>query len=258
MASKDIFLKLIGFMLILFCLAIIPMVFVGEAVAASTSYEYQVLDLINNERSKVGAAPLEMDNELFSAAKTRTQEIKRKFSHIRPDGSQYFTVSSKVRAENIANGQKTPKSVMNSWMNSPMHRNNILNPRYKSIGIGYIGGNTPYWVQLFGDKKANDKDKSLNADKKPKTPSFSLARGVKEVTIKWNKVSDVSGYQIFRSTKLTGNYELKKTITSKNTVKCIDKNLKKIKYFYKIRSFSTVSGKREYSKFSTIKSITPK
>ena len=53
--------------------------------------------------------------------------------------------------ENIAYGQRTPEEVMNAWMNSQGHRENILNSRYTSIGVGcYQSSNgTLYWTQLF-------------------------------------------------------------------------------------------------------------
>jgi hypothetical protein len=253
MEIKEKFLKPTIMLLVLFCVSITPTI-LAEEVNAASSYEYQVLDLVNQERAKVGVAPLKMDNELFNAAKTRSKEIKIKFSHTRPDGSSCYSISSKVMGENIAYGRTTAKGVMDMWMNSPMHKGNILNPKYKSIGIGYYNSGSGYWVQLFSDKKANDKKVTV---KKPKTPTFTLTSGKKRITVKWNKVSDASGYQIFRSTKINGPYELKKTITNKNTVKFIDINLKKSKYFYKIKSFATINGKREFSKLSPSKSKTP-
>ena len=53
--------------------------------------------------------------------------------------------------ENIAYGQTSPEMVMDSWMNSPGHRANILNGNYKYIGVGHYvdGTGTNYWVQLF-------------------------------------------------------------------------------------------------------------
>ena len=49
----------------------------------------------------------------------------------------------------IANG--TPSHVMDSWMNSPGHRANILDPNAKAIAIGcYVGEDGGvYWVQNF-------------------------------------------------------------------------------------------------------------
>jgi hypothetical protein len=94
---------------------------------------------------------------------------------------------------------------------------------------------------------------------KPKIPSFSLTTGNKKITIKWNKVSGVSGYEIYKSTKKNGKYVLKKAITKGNTVQFTDKNLKKKqKYYYKIRSYVKKDGKKVYSKFSSIKSKTTK
>ena len=52
--------------------------------------------------------------------------------------------------ENIAMGQRTPKEVMNAWMNSKGHRENILNTSFDTIGVGcYEENGTYHWVQLF-------------------------------------------------------------------------------------------------------------
>ncbi|MNJ05327.1 Cysteine-rich secretory protein family protein [compost metagenome] len=56
-------------------------------------------------------------------------------------GIQYRTAG-----ENIAKGQRTPEEVMNAWMNSEGHRQNIMNPSYTSIGVAYYNGE---WVQEF-------------------------------------------------------------------------------------------------------------
>ena len=52
---------------------------------------------------------------------------------------------------NIAAGQKTASSVMNSWMNSSGHRANILGSQYTSMGVGYAvsASGKPCWVQVF-------------------------------------------------------------------------------------------------------------
>lgn len=121
------------------------------------SYAEQVLKLVNVERKKAGVSPLTMGENLQKAAIARMKEIQKSFSHTRPDGSNFATalkeynVSYQGAGENIAWGQKTPEEVVNSWMNSPSHRANILNKNYKNIGIGH-GRNTAnadYWVQLF-------------------------------------------------------------------------------------------------------------
>ena len=54
--------------------------------------------------------------------------------------------------ENIAAGQPTAKAVMKAWMNSAGHRRNILNRKFRKIGLGLArdADGTPYWVQDFG------------------------------------------------------------------------------------------------------------
>ena len=74
------------------------------------------------------------------------------FSHTGPDGSDF---SERVRAagyddpggENIAQGQTSADEVMTDWMNSPGHRQNILDCSFRTLGVGEA---SDYWVQEFG------------------------------------------------------------------------------------------------------------
>lgn len=118
-----------------------------------------MLAIINAERAKEGASALKLDDKLCEAAQIRANELPELFEHTRPDGTACFTVFKEVKftsyttaGENIACGQPTVESVMNSWMNSPGHRANILNPDFSKIGIGLIqtgSGYSYYWVQMF-------------------------------------------------------------------------------------------------------------
>ena len=55
-----------------------------------------------------------------------------------------------VNGENIAVYQTSPTSVMNDWMNSNYHKENILRKEFKSIGVGcFVKDNKYYWVQSF-------------------------------------------------------------------------------------------------------------
>lgn len=113
--------------------------------------ESEVLRLANLERDKKGLSSLTYSKELAAAADIRARELATSFSHNRPDGTTCFTVSELVFGENIAMGQSSPSSVINSWMNSQGHKDNILNENFKISAIGYYNdGETHYWVQLFG------------------------------------------------------------------------------------------------------------
>lgn len=101
----------------------------------------EVIRLTNIERVKDGAAPLQYHAGLQRAAMVRAEEITRKFSHTRPDGTTAETVLldcgvSNGAGENIAAGQKTPEVVVRAWMNSSGHRATMLNPNAKYIGVG--------------------------------------------------------------------------------------------------------------------------
>lgn len=124
------------------------------AAQVQNSYADEVIRLVNAERAKQGLPALTSDPTLTRLANVRAQEIAKKFSHTRPDGTSPFDMLEaeglqyRNAAENIAMGQRSPEEVMNSWMNSSGHKNNILSNKNTLIGVGYIEGlNT--WVQLF-------------------------------------------------------------------------------------------------------------
>lgn len=116
-----------------------------------TSYEASVYAQVNAERARYGISALRLDAELCRAAEVRAREIARKFSHTRPDGSAWRTVSTLAKGENIARGHRSPDKVMAAWLTSAGHRANILRGSYGSIGVSalYING-IVHWVQLFG------------------------------------------------------------------------------------------------------------
>ena len=116
-----------------------------------TSLAEEVVRQVNMERARRGLGALRVSAELSRAARIRANEVTRRFSHTRPDGTAWRTVSSAAYGENIAVGQRTADKVMAAWMTSSGHRANILRPSYGSIGVcAVISGGVTYWVQLFG------------------------------------------------------------------------------------------------------------
>ena len=103
----------------------------------------EVLAIMNAERAAEGLAPLTADPVLTEYAMQRAAEVNMFFSHTRPDGTDCFTVYGDeyrygAKAENIAFGQRNAQEVMDSWMNSPGHRANILDGNLSSVGIGCV------------------------------------------------------------------------------------------------------------------------
>lgn len=110
------------------------------------------LNLVNQQRANNGLAALQWDDSLAACAMIRATELPSAFSHTRPDGSDWYTVCPSIMyGENIAQGYNTADAAVNAWMNSTMHRENILNAGFVSCGIGiYERGGKWYWGQEFG------------------------------------------------------------------------------------------------------------
>lgn len=124
------------------------------------SMEQEIVKLVNQERANRGLSPLSENWEQSRIARIKSQDMANNnyFSHTSPTyGSPFkmltdFGIPFTQAAENIAYGQQTAQQVMNSWMNSSGHRDNILNPNYNRIGVGVArkGTNGPlYFTQLF-------------------------------------------------------------------------------------------------------------
>lgn len=82
----------------------------------------------------------------------------------------------------------------------------------------------------------------------------------KNVTVSWSKVSSAKGYKVYRAESREGedyrytSYKCIKTVGSKATVKYKDKTIKPgKKYYYKVKSYKVVKGKKKYSKFTKVK-----
>ena len=111
----------------------------------------EVVQQTNMERAARGLTELRVDSELTRAATVRARELVESFSHTRPDGSSWSTVSGAVSSENIARGHDSADRVMAAWMSSDGHRDNILRASYTRIGVCALeAGGVLYWVQLFG------------------------------------------------------------------------------------------------------------
>lgn len=130
--------------------------------APKTKWEYEVLSLVNQERVRNGLEKLTWGDTCADAAETRASELVDLYAHTRPDGSSWDTACDApsgttryVEGENLAAGNSSvsPETTVAAWMNSEKHRENILNPNYTKLAVGfYFDQNTKYkthWSQYF-------------------------------------------------------------------------------------------------------------
>jgi len=117
----------------------------------------------NVERGRLGLVPLKYNELLSQAALSKAQDMfsNQYWAHTSPSGREpwYFIKHAqyyyKVAGENLARDFDTTPAMVDAWMNSPTHRANIVNPRYRDIGIAVVDGRlfgveTTLVVQMFG------------------------------------------------------------------------------------------------------------
>lgn len=121
--------------------------------------QQQILVLINQNRRRGGCDSLSLDRRLIDAANEHAADMARRryFAHESPNGAGAGDRVSengyhwRRYGENIARGVDSPYEVVDGWMHSPAHRENIMDCRLHQMGIGLAiaGDDTAYWVQDF-------------------------------------------------------------------------------------------------------------
>lgn len=131
----------------------------NTATGEDDSIEAEVARLINVERTSRGLAPVTYNPQLDTAAEKHASHMSnvRKMAH---DGIGDGDPGERIRAtgftkawgENVAMGQTSAAQVVREWMASPKHRENILDPNFRQMGVGFTqeaGGRT-FFAQEFG------------------------------------------------------------------------------------------------------------
>ncbi|MDB5178687.1 MAG: hypothetical protein JWN01_630 [Patescibacteria group bacterium] len=127
------------------------------AVTADPHDEAAMLVLVNQERTSRNLLPLSLNTKARAVARAYSRDMFARgyFSHISPEGKSPFDrmkagdVSYETAGENLALAP-TLDLAHQGLMNSPGHRANILNPSYRTVGIGIIDGG-PYGLMVTQD-----------------------------------------------------------------------------------------------------------
>jgi uncharacterized protein YkwD len=143
----------------------------APGAAAGPGLECEMLELVNQERAQgatcggqamAATSPLQMNGALRTAARGHAIDMAKNnyFSHTGQDGS---SASDRIGAagydwsragENIAAGSASAETTLQQWMSSSGHCENIMDPQFAHIGIGYASDPAHdlkhIWVQTFG------------------------------------------------------------------------------------------------------------
>jgi uncharacterized protein YkwD len=130
--------------------------------SGNEAFEDQLIALINQERASRGLGTLAEQSQLTSAARAHSADMACNdyFSHTALDGSSPFDRMARAgyvfsaAAENLAAGHGSPQAVVDGWLDSEGHRQNMLNPDYVHVGVGYAlypaSEYGSYWTAKFG------------------------------------------------------------------------------------------------------------
>jgi uncharacterized protein YkwD len=126
-----------------------------------TDYAAEVVTLINRERSEGGLEPLTPEPRLMAAAEAHTRDMAEGnfFSHVGSDGSEVAErleaqgYDWRAYAENLGCGYASPADLVEGWLESPPHRENLFHPVADELGVGFVhdpGSRCGYyWTAVF-------------------------------------------------------------------------------------------------------------
>ncbi|MEL7355397.1 MAG: CAP domain-containing protein [Cyanobacteria bacterium J06634_6] len=173
----------------------------NDSCTPLNSYLSELGRLTNIERAKHNAPALEFSLQLGQAAQKYAQKMAEdnRFDHVGINGS---TFGQRIRAEgysgayigeNIAAGQRTPQQVVEGWMNSESHRNNLLSKAFTEVGFGFFENNSSsysrYWVQNLGSGNSQQKGIYIPSNCGGMTPAVATDKAPKSAVAGLSNVS---------------------------------------------------------------------
>lgn len=119
------------------------------APASLSSLESQLLQIANQARSSRGLAPAQIDDRLTAIARSRSNDMvaRNYFSHQNPDGKYFedylaeagigFQKAGEILAQNNYDEGRTAATAIDGFLNSPSHRDILLDAGYTRVGVGH-------------------------------------------------------------------------------------------------------------------------
>ena len=164
---------------------VLTMVVSFSAPSKSLASDYdseEVVSLLNEYREKEGLAPLRSSDRLSQAALLKAKDMLEKdyWAHHSPSGTspwKFITgegYAYSIAGENLARGFEDIYKMKEALLDSPSHKQNIVDPKFEDIGVAVINGNiegkdVTLVVQMFGresEKEEKEEKKEEEMEQK--------------------------------------------------------------------------------------------
>lgn len=224
-------------------------------VPASFTYTYAIPGTIQNVTVTVNVDKTDYVEKAVTVGKVDTLTVassaynKVKLTWSNVDGATGYRV---YRSTSKTSGFTKVKSITSNskitYTNSGLSCGTTY--YYKVRAYRLIDGN-----YYFGEYSSVISGKPV-----PAAPgSVAVAKASRtKVKLSWNKVTGASGYRIYRSKSKTSGFSSFKTIKSGSTITLTKATTRNVKYYYKIRAYKTVNGKKVWGTYSAVKAKTLK
>ena len=156
---------------------------------ASNIFVEEIVETTNAYRQENGLSELRFDPTLSQAAREKAEDMFADdyWAHVAPDGTKpWFFITEAgydyvYAGENLAKDFQKSDSVVVAWMESPSHRQNILNEKFKDIGIAVVNGTldgyeTTLVVQMFGSPSSAKAPEGTQVAQAPQTTPEVLSQ----------------------------------------------------------------------------------
>lgn len=223
---------------------------------------YEVEDLVQKNTKDLGASGWDQyyGYGVPHLSLAIPKEAPEKVQNVKASSKSYNSIKITWNKAAGADGYKIYRATSKSGKYSAIKTvTSASTLSYTNTGLT-TGKNYYYKVRAYttinGSKVYGSYSSVVSAKPSLSKPSLYLSAGSKKAYIKWSKISGASGYEIYRASSKKGYYSKIKTITSGKTTSYTNSKLTRKKtYYYKVRAYRYVSGKKVYSSYSSVKYV---